>query len=143
MFSRRCCVVLLGVVVVALVGCPSSGPNTSPVTGKVTIKGQPATGVRITFAPVEQANQTATGAVAADGTYSLFSGNEGKPGAMAGKYKVVLMGGAAPAEAMYQSGKAPPPVQEGPVPKEWASPLTTPKEVEVKAGPNTIDIDIP
>jgi hypothetical protein len=127
-----------------IVGCGPSGPKTYAVSGKVTIKGQPATDVSITFQPVESTGQSASGRVGTDGSYSLFTGVQGKPGAMVGKYKVVLSGGGTqvdPSER-YKKGGGPPKPAEGPVPKEYTSGATSPKEVEVKPESNTINIEI-
>jgi len=134
------------------VGCGPSGLKTSPVTGKVTIDGQPAVNCRIDFQPIHEANQVASGQIAEDGSYTLLTGVSGTPGAMVGKYKVVLvpMGGdmaMGDEEPDYMSGSADPtagPESEEPgmVPKEYMSAETTPKEVEVTSGANTINIDI-
>jgi hypothetical protein len=112
------------------------------VTGKVTIDGQPAKDVRVDFFPVDSANQMASGQVSEDGTYTLYTGQIGKDGAMAGKYKVVL----APMtqdDSYMESGEEPATgPDEGSVPSEYTSESTTPKEVEVKPGSNKIDIEI-
>jgi hypothetical protein len=138
-----------------LVGCGPGGPATHEVTGKVTIGGEPAKDLSITFSPVSPDGQVASGSVGADGTYTLYTGAQGTPGAVAGKYKVVLTeaqaggsGAATSEEEMpdyMQSGEDPTkaePEESGGVPSEYTSAETTPKEVEVKAGPNTIDIEI-
>jgi hypothetical protein len=129
----------------ATIGCGQSGNAT--VTGTVSIKGQPAPeGVGITFSPVpgSPAEQLlATGRIDTQGKYTLFSGNEGTPGARPGKYKVFLS--PKPSDGAYmESGKGsqPPKIDLGPIPKEYTLPETSPKEVEVKGGENTIDIQI-
>jgi hypothetical protein len=125
-----------------LVGCGASGPTTYPVSGKVTIDGEPAKEVRVDFYPVDSTNQMASGQVSENGTYTLFTGQIGKEGAMAGKYKVVL----APltTDTSYMDSGTDPTTQpqEGAVPEEYTKESTTPKEVEVKPGPNSIDIEI-
>lgn len=137
-------------VAVLLVGCGPTGPALHPVTGKVTIGGSPASGIQVSFMPVDAKQMTASGKVEG-GSYTLFS-NAGK-GAIAGKYKVVLSqaaagGGGAPTPeqmaAQYsgnrQGGAA---VKDKPsFPAEYSAADTTPLEVEVKAGPNTIDIPL-
>ena len=139
---------------VAIVGCGPTGPKTHPVTGKVTIDGQPAKNCTINFQPVDSANQVASGLIEDDGSYTLYTGTTGTPGAMAGKYKVVLvptaedtaMGEGAPEPAYMSAGADPtadPTTQESDVvPKEYTNATTTPKEVEVTSGTNTIDITI-
>jgi hypothetical protein len=134
----------IAILSILAAGCGSSGPTTHPVVGKVTIGGQPATDLRVDFYPVEPANQMASGTVGPDGSYTLFTGGIGKQGAMAGKYKVVLASTAATTDTSYMdSGSSGPPApKEDAVPKEYTDAATTPKEVEVTAGSNTIDIQI-
>lgn len=134
-----------------LVGCGSGGPKTNSVSGKVTVDGQAVKNCTITFQPVDSANQVASGQIGDDGTYTLFTGVTGTPGAMAGKYKVVLTPQMAPAgegedPAYMSSGKDPtqdPALQKSDVvPQEYTNVTTTPKEVEVTSGDNTINIEI-
>lgn len=134
----------LGVIVAFVVGCGEKGPATYPVTGKIAVKGQPAKDLRITFSPVDPKGEPAMGVVDAGGTYTLATGIQGKPGAMPGKYKVVIAAAAGKVDVAtaYKGAKGPPTLTESPVPKEWESAATSPKEVEVKAQNNTIDIDI-
>lgn len=133
-----------------LVGCGPTGPALNPVTGKVTIKGAPASGLQVSFMPVDSKKMAASGKVEG-GSYTLYS-NAGA-GAMAGKYKVVIAqaaagsGGAPTPEQMAaqysgnRQGGAP--AQDKPsFPAEYSAADTTPLEVEVKAGANTIDIPL-
>lgn len=143
-WSRRLVVQVAGVAVLAvfLSGCGGSGLGTHPVSGTVTIDGQPATDMRVDFHPVDPANQMASGTLDSGGKYSLFTGQTGAPGAMAGRYKVVLT--PTMTDTSYMDGPAagPPREQAGGVPAEYTSVDTTPEEVEVRAGNNTINIDI-
>lgn len=134
----------VGVLFVFVIGCGGDGPATYPVTGKITIKGQPAKDIRLTFSPVDPKGEAATGVVAADGTYTLSTGIQGKPGAMPGKYKVVIVADLSKVDmsAAYSGAKGPPKPPESPAPKEYENAQTSPKEVEVQAQSNTIDIDI-
>ena len=82
-----------------------------------------------------------------NGSFELFSGAQGKPGAVPGKYKVTLAasGGSAEADAAaYESaeGGGPPPEQEAPFPAIYKDSGTSDKEVEVTSGSNDIKIDI-
>ena len=135
-------IVGLAIPVFLVAGCGQSGPATHSVTGAVTIGGQPASALRVDFYPVDPANEVASGNVEAGGKYTLFSGQMGKPGAMAGRYKVVLT--PSMADTSYMDGPSSGPPKEGAVaiPEEYTSVDTTPEEVEVKAGSNTIDIQI-
>ena len=125
-------------------GCKPAGPDVHPVTGTLTIGGQPAQNVQISLYPADASAQMATGLVDAGGRFALVTGNKGANGAMAGKYKVVLTPYEASSmeadAARYTSGKGKPPAPpKAEFPKEYLAPDTSPKEVEVKPGPNTID----
>lgn len=144
----------LGVVAV-LVGCGPSGFTFHPVSGKLTIDGKVPANVQISLYPVGGKGPIASGTVdAASGQFQLTSnGGVNKPvgkGAVAGKYKVVLnassagAGGMSPEDAMKQyqgigQGKAPA-APKATFPKEFGSASTSPKEVEIKAGPNSLDL---
>jgi hypothetical protein len=140
---------------VGLIGCSSggsSGPATVPVKGTLTIDGQPANKVAISFAPLDSKLQGASGIVT-NGSFELVTGNQGTRGAMVGKYKVVLsaVGSSDQAEAakkyMAGGGKGPisKPISEEkkPFAEKYGSPTTSDKEVEVKPGSNDIKIDVP
>lgn len=146
--------VLSIVVVSAMVGCGPAGFTFHPVSGKLTIGGKVPSNVQVSLYPVGGKGPIASGAVdAATGQFQLTSsGGANKPsgkGAVAGKYKVVLnsSGGApgmTPDQAMKQyqqtgQGKAPA-APKAEFPKEFGSASTSPKEVEIKAGPNTLDL---
>jgi hypothetical protein len=133
-------------IFVGLAGCGDTGPATVNVKGTLTIDGQPANNVTITFAPVDSSLPTASGPVN-NGTFELFSGAEGKPGAVPGKYKVVLAASAGDPEAdaaAYAPGATggPPAAPEAPFPEKYSNAGTSDKEVEVTSGSNDIKIDI-
>lgn len=135
----------MGIFVAFLVGCGGAGgPATYPVTGKITIKGQPAKDILLTFSPVDPQGEPAIGLVSADGSYTLKTGINAKPGARAGKYKVVIAADTSKADMSkaYTGASGPPKPPESPAPKEYESAKTSPKEVEVLAQSNTINIDI-
>jgi hypothetical protein len=72
--------------------------KTAPVSGKVTLNGQPLAGATVTFLPEMQAGAASapnpsTGVTGADGSYKLStmaSGREVIDGAPPGNYKVVI-----------------------------------------------------
>jgi hypothetical protein len=71
-------------------GCSGpSGPATVPVNGTLTIDGTPANNVTITLVPSDPGLEAAAGQVN-NGTFQLYTGVQGVPGAVPGKYKVVL-----------------------------------------------------
>lgn len=74
-----------------LVGCGGpSNPPTEPVSGTVTLDGEPVEGAVITFVPDDSANQAAVARSQEDGSYELTTFASGD-GAMAGTYKVQVM----------------------------------------------------
>jgi len=135
----------VGVFVLVLVGCGGGeGPPTYVVTGKITIKGQPAKDILLTFSPVDPQGEPAIGVVDADGSYTLKTGINAKPGARPGKYKVVITADTSKVDMSkaYAGASGPPKPPESPAPKEYENAKTSPKEVEVLAQSNTINIDI-
>lgn len=154
-------VLLVGAVALLATGC-GAGPSFQPVSGKLTIDGKVPANVQVSFYPVDGKAPIASGNVdAGTGRYELTSNNgvgkaPGK-GAVAGKYKVVLSvaaggGGPQAAEAMMAQysgsgggdaakGKSPA-MPKAPFKKEFGSSSTSPKEVEVKSGANSIDLDL-
>jgi hypothetical protein len=135
---RSVCLGLLTVVT----GCGDGGPAMSPVSGKVTIGGQPAPDVLVTFTPSDSSLETASGRTGADGSYTLTSGVQGKLGAMTGSYTVTLAQQAAsivdPTQAGYgdAGNSGPPPALDSNIPDGWSKP------VDVAAGENTIDLAV-
>jgi len=129
-------------VLVATAGCDSK-PKVSAVTGKVTINGNPAPEkTRVNFEPVN-GGESAAGMVDASGNYKLYYGNEGREGAMPGKYKVFLAPDAS-SEA-YMSGPpsgVPGMPSSGPIPKEYMSGQASPLTVDVPESDTTIDVVI-
>jgi len=143
---------LVAAALVAFAGCSDSGPATVPVRGTLTINGQPASNLLITFSPMDTRLPTASGQVN-NGDFELRCGSEGKPGAVPGKYKVVLaQTGPSLDDAMAamkpQPGGAVPkgapggPTGQKPFPDKYSNPQTSDKEVEVTSGSNDIKIEI-
>lgn len=149
------CLVFLGVVYcAAIVGCGPPGPKTVPVQGTLTIDGKPADGVMITLAPIDTSMALATGR-ATNGSFELFTGVQGAPGAVPGKYKVVLAvspsSNEEAAKARYAGGAKPGATSGSPSPdaktvlpfaEKYSSSATTDKEVEITSGKNNLTIDV-
>jgi len=141
--------VVVALVCLGLAGCGPAGPKTAPVKGTLTIDGKAADNIQITFAPVDSSLPTASGQVS-NGSFELFTGAEGKKGAVPGKYKVVLaqMGGTSQEEmkAAYQAKTGrkseAPAAPKATFPEKYKTPATSDKEVEVKPGSNEIKIEI-
>lgn len=149
---RICSYLCLATPLLLVLGCGPSGPQTYAVKGKVTIGGAPAAGVQVTFQPKtpDGTLETAGGTSGDDGSYTLYTGVQGKPGAMAGMYVVTLAKSMdeAGAEAGYMSdeGGAQGGADTSADPNTEASegiPADFTLEVEVKAESNTIDIAVP
>jgi hypothetical protein len=148
--ARHCVFVLFGAFVIGVLGCGGdSGPpkvDVHPVTGKVTVDGKALTGCTIVFStenPEVGAESGYSGELGADGSYTL-TGNDGAAGAAPGKYKVTFTLPLEAAKAAMTAGDGEPgsEVAASPFPKEYASAETSPKEVEVTAGDNVIDLEL-
>lgn len=110
-----------------VVGCDSGGGKAS-VTGKVTADGEKVATGNLTFTPVGGGLQPATAVIKPDGTYTLV-------GAAAGKNAVAFAtGGSAEAITLKPGETAPPPPLAG---YNVSNP-----SVELKAGSNTLDIEL-
>ncbi len=74
----------------AFAGCDSGVGSLTPVTGKVTVAGQPLFGGDVAFYPTEAGGSRAhiLGTIGPDGTYKMTT--DGRAGAPKGKYKVTI-----------------------------------------------------
>lgn len=78
-------------------GCGLGGPSyeVAPVSGKVTLGGQPVANVLVTFQPTgggESPGPGSSGKTGADGAFTLnLIAAESKPGAVVGSHKVTLV----------------------------------------------------
>jgi hypothetical protein len=87
---------LLGAALAA--GCGGSSAKLVPISGKVTVDGQPVTSGQVSFLPLKEGEGVnakaaegslpASGQIEANGEYKLFT--NGKEGAPLGKYKVIV-----------------------------------------------------
>ena len=148
--------VWLGLALCGLVltGCGSDRPETAPVSGKVTLGGQPLTKGKIVFFP--EKGRSSMASIGADGSYELTTFEEGD-GALPGKHKVTItamesQGGPMPQSMeeeieMGLSGKggmAGPSEVKWIVPEKYSRRDTTPLEAEVTLDDdNVVNFDIP
>ncbi len=149
-FSELAMVFLIPIGMFAA-GCGKpSGPEYAKVTGTVTVDGQPAAGVNVTFHP--DATKGTKGPVSAattddQGKFVLY-GPGGKEGAVVGWYKVTVECPPDPGMFSSPSGtsgdtKGPPKPKDCKVPKKYGDITKTDLTFEVKAGQeNTINIDL-
>ena len=138
------CSVLCGMMMVtAAIGCGESSDNLAlgTVSGKVTHNGQPVNGGVVQFTPgpttaaKARAGKPGAGNVAADGTYKLstYGTNDG---AVLGKHKVIYAPPVTPIDEATHSENSKP--VKGPYDGLVPSKL----DAEIKAGSNTIDIEL-
>ena len=128
-------------LVCCVAGCGGDdGPKVYPVTGKVTIDGQPAADLFVHFTG---GGTDGSGVSGTDGTFTVTSGSEGKPGLAPGTYQVYLQskgGGPSPGgEGGYD------PTAGGstdPFPKKWGAAGTTPLSVEVKTEATEVNVEV-
>lgn len=130
--------------VLGTAGCGESydGPKLHPMSGKITVNGQPpGDQYRVYLVASSPGTPEPQLLVQPDGSYQALTGNKGWEGAAEGKYKVVVQ--SQRSEAAYQGGAA---AGQSSLPQELAaygSAETSPQEIEVTAGSNSIDITIP
>ena len=120
----------------AFTGCNSANlPDTGEVSGTITIDGKPATGIRVRFTPVGP-GRPSSGESDAAGHYSLVYSANGT-GALIGKHIATIFP-TEPSADVPEPGKVK--MSASVIPKKYA---TIEKEVEVKAGSNSIDLVYP
>ena len=128
-----------------LLGCsggvePEEVPPLQPVTGKVTLDGQPAAGVAVSFAPA--GGTTGNGAYAStdeSGSYSLQY-RTGDPGIPAGEYEVSFSKMAQPDGSPIPEGQTAADVMaENVLPERYQR---RPQRVTVPEGGKTFDFEL-
>lgn len=133
----RCCMGgLTTAILLVTIGCGPSRPKTATVQGKVTYKGKPVHTGTINFVPAN--GTSATGQIAADGSYRLKTFTDGD-GAILGSHRVYIV-------AMDEKNQVgleafsplPPPI----VPLKYTSLSTSDLTAEVKDEPNTFNFDL-
>ena len=137
-----------GIVCLASNGCGTKQPETFPVSGRVTYKGQPIARGLVAFYPAK--GRMATGDIGPDGHYSLTTFHSGD-GALPGRDRVTIDAKRIP-NASSQSKSLKEESQAGGlvvdkvewlVPQEYSRSETTPLAVEVTRSQNTINFDLP
>jgi len=130
-----------------MMGCESAEqyPPTSPVTGKVTYKGEAVEGAAIQFRPSGTEVKVANAESGADGMYKLSTFEPGD-GAMAGKFKVTVRKLVSVEQGVQKDGEhagEPAFVNKDMLPKKYRSLGSTPLEFEVAAdSENTFNIEL-
>jgi hypothetical protein len=91
--ERRCCTVLLGILVLAsLAGCGQRGPAVEFVEGRITLDGEPLSDASVGFSPAVAGGLAAYGRTDTTGTYRLTTSQGGAKhgGAPVGNYVVTV-----------------------------------------------------
>ena len=120
-----CRFVAAAFVAVAVAGCGQS--ETVPVTGTVTMNGQPGTEAEVIFTPSK--GRVASGTTDAAGRFSLSTNKPGD-GAVPGDHKVTVV-------EYYPPGKPPPMTSGGPpsrFPQKYAESSQSPFQAKVERG---------
>lgn len=145
----------IGLLLLCVLGCSSPGiapPKLYPVTGNLKVDGKPLKEIVVQLMPADTTSkaQPCSGVTDEEGNFKIAT--NGDRGATAGKFKVVLGGGAVKEgpisleEATRLSGEGRKfggmPQVKYPFPKEWTSPKTSPKTVEIVDQGITVNIDI-
>jgi hypothetical protein len=140
--SRLCrrAAITAGLLAALAAGCSKGGSGSlADVSGTVTMDGKPLAGVNVIFYPVGDPSQplnrkpSSKGATDGTGHYTL-SCEDGRPGAVVGKHKVVVEW-----PTQYERG-APPKTPA--IPARFSVMSESPLEKEVTASSNTIPIEL-
>lgn len=144
---RYAALCLLIIYSCAATGCGTGGPSLAPVSGTVSVNGQPLKLGRVCFYP--ERGRPAIGEIGADGTFHLTTLQAGD-GAATGKHRVtieaveVIGAPKTMAEEFAQAGKtAPPPTVKWFAAECFSRVQSTDLVAEVKPGNNQIDFDLP
>ena len=105
-------------VVLGIGGCGSD--NVAPVSGRVTLDGEPAANVRVTFQPLGSAENPNPGpgsyaVTDADGHYAVTLVGTNRLGAIVGKHRVSIQSSHGPNEEFPDAPPKPP----KPIPKKF------------------------
>jgi hypothetical protein len=134
--------ILVGIPLVLTFGC-SSQPERGQVSGVVQCKGQKLANVLVTFVPDPDAGQKGprpSGVTNAQGQFQL-QGEDEFEGAVVGAYRVIVDDLNVYSAPRSPDGTLlrPPPVR---FPAKYADPLQSPLRKQVKAGNQSLDLDL-
>ena len=89
MYHGRCFAIYFSLLIVLVVGCGPAGPELAPVTGRVTLDGEPLYPADVVFQP-DGAKPPSFGRTDEDGRYTLGY-KRGVEGALVGPHTVRIM----------------------------------------------------
>lgn len=131
-FARSLCAVFL----LSCIGCGNSdsGPALYPTKGTIKKGPNPLSAVSVVLVPDDTNKGITVTAVSGDDGAFEFTTPQGKKGAPAGSYKVVLSAPPSMDAMDYSKTSKPQANTQSIIPKEFTSAATSPKAFEVKAG---------
>ncbi len=143
--------IVLSLVCICCVGCGGGGdgdrPSRVPVSGVITISGQPLAGATVVFIPVAH-NYGATAMTDSDGAYELQTFDP-KDGAVPGRYQVTVrkvespVGVPATEEPPDDDDAGPLFVEKSLIPAKYGQPNTSGLEAQVaESGENKLSFDL-
>lgn len=130
--SRLAATTMAAITLIGLVGC-GSGSGVVPVSGTVTLDGEPLAGALVSFYPQEEGKRFSTGTTDASGHYELVYTNDQK-GAATGKHTVKIT----TATVQGEGGPARAPKEKLPAKYNDASELT----VDITSSSSSTNFDL-
>jgi hypothetical protein len=144
---RRSCILLFAPIVVAASAC-NSGPPFAEVSGVVLLDGKPMPDAIVQFIPELDKNTngpTSSGNTDEEGRFRLKSDDKyGKDGAVVGFHRVVVQDtrSIAPPRHLWADRMKRPATPPSRISNRYGEALKTPLRQEVKAGPQTITLEL-
>jgi hypothetical protein len=132
---------LPGLVALAVNGCTSK-PQLAEVSGIVTLDGKPATRVLVEFVPDQAKGGSqlrSTGETDQEGRFQLLCDDQ-RNGAAVGAYRVLVRDLLADDDKFERGSRAV--VRPSRIPDRYGSAINTPLRADVKAGPQTITLEV-
>ena len=131
-------------VATGLSGCGAGRPATVPVSGSVTLDGQPVAAATVLFQPVSGVPGRAI--TAADGSFTLTSFTEGD-GAVVGRHHVAVSKLSLSRVAIDDAGVSGPGIageakETWHTPKRYATPAESGLEIEVEEGMGPVSLEL-
>lgn len=120
----------------ALAGCSSGGPALTPVSGTITLGGEPLPNAIVRYIPEgDTKGHGGTGKTGADGKYEIVANRDSRNGLLPGEYRVsvsLLPAGAKPIETGEKEL----------VPEPFCNPRESPLRANVEATAKPFDFQI-
>jgi hypothetical protein len=125
-------------------GCGPGLPLNDNVQGTVKMDGNPVANVRVEFLPQggPEHNLPSSWSMTDEKGYYRLTCENGKPGAVVAKHKVVILAGRAAATPEERESGGPAPRAGPTIPVTYSIASQTPLEVEVKADESTYDLTV-